>query len=141
MGKPKKNGKVAPELPPHAPTGAKMLRRYTDSLPVALAEDKAADLRTELVAATTQRVGKEAEVSYLREEIKGLKERESSIVGKLEAGSETSDDEVVQYLLPDNSVQAVRVDTGEIVESRTASAEDLQEGMFDENDEADAPGP
>ena len=55
--------------------------------------------------------------------------------------------EVVEYLLPTNEVQTIRSDTGEVISTRPADKDDLQEDMFldelepgDEGADDDRPG-
>ncbi len=133
--------------PASIPSGAtKTGHVYTQSLPVKLDEEQLMAIRVDLTNATMARVGKEAEVAELRDEIKGLKDHEAKLVGQLEKGTEEGEVECQDYLLADQSVQTVRVDTGEVVgEPRAADAEDLQSDMFDEDDVAgtehhDTPG-
>lgn len=109
-------------------------RRFTQDLPCRLSDEKLAEHRASLVAVTTERVETEARVALLREAIKGHKTREESLVGKIQHGTEDAPVECTEYLLPDNSVQTVRNDTGEVVGVRTADAEDLQDDLFDEDD-------
>jgi hypothetical protein len=131
MGK-KKNGaddrNVLAELVTHT-TGAVERRRYHQRLPVKLESAEAALVSQELTTATCSRVAMENEAAILRESIKGLKAKENELVGQLQLGTEMRDVEVVEYLLPNNSVQCVRSDTGEVVDSRTANAADLQEPL------------
>lgn len=74
-----------------------------------------------------------------REAMADFKERQSSINDKMnewadtvEKGTELADVEVVERLVVEtNEVQVTRLDTGEIVERRTAEGSDRQEALFD----------
>ena len=117
----------------------KVGQTYSMELQVKLDDEKLAAVRSELTTATVERVNKEAEVAYLRDEIKELKETEAKLVGKLERGSEEGQVYCQDYLLPTNEVQTVRTDTGEVVRTRTAETDDLQDDLFPE-DGLDEPG-
>lgn len=74
--------------------------------------------------------------SERRDAMAGFKEQRAHIEGRMSeladtvtGGTVLQDIECVVYLLPTNEIQIVRVDTGEVVESRTATAEELQETL------------
>lgn len=120
-----------PELPQSVPPGSTERARYTEPLSTALTVEDVADLRARLVAATTERVAKEAEIAVLREAVKGLRGREESLVEQLNDGTREAPVECVEWLTPLNEIVVQRVDTGSIIERRTATLEDLQQPMFD----------
>lgn len=148
--KDKTNGTTAEHTSAH--DGERTERaRYTEALSVPLSEARVAELRQELSTVTVERVGKENDVAVLKEAIKGLRDRETSIVGKLDDGTEEADVEVVEWVLTSTKeVITERQDTLEIIARRGADSHDLQDDLpFDGGDgeeqhpnaEQESPGP
>jgi hypothetical protein len=74
--------------------------------------------------------------SEKREALADFRERRSAIdeglqrlAGIVNGGTELLDVEVIVFLLPTNEIRVVRADTGEVVETRTATPEELQETL------------
>lgn len=115
--------------PPTVPAGAVPKTKYTESLPCKLDSAERIERSGKLVELTCERVAKESELAAIKETVKALKKREDALAVELQEDSEKRQVEVQEYLLPTNEVIAVRTDTGEVVDTRTADPEDLQEDI------------
>lgn len=114
--------------------------RYEDKLPCKL---DAADLpvrSAELAKVIRDREAvleqkREVNAKY-RAQLSAFDERLLELAEQIDGKIERKNVEVVEYLLPrTNEIQVVRTDTGEVVTSRTASAEELQEELPLEDEE------
>ena len=145
------HGKTDPapaEKPEGVPGGAVLRHTYVDALPVKLGADELGVIGVSLVKVTCEKVRHEEEIKGLKDIVKGLKEREEALVDQLKNEAEVRDVECAEYLLPTNEIMCVRLDTSEVVSTRAATAEDLQEPMFENGDKPlptmsapDDPGP
>lgn len=113
--------------------GSTFHKKYTTKLPVKREADVLAGLAQEL--AKNVRVREELEDERremnadFREKFAALSETEKRLATAVETGCTEEDVEVHEYLRRDNAIEVIRVDTGELVEVRTAKAEDLQEDL------------
>lgn len=64
-----------------------------------------------------------------REKLNFFDERLTELADSVTAGTQRQTVQCIEYLMADNSIRVIREDTGEIVETRTASAKDLQEPL------------
>lgn len=113
--------------PATVPSGAVERHHIVMALPCKLDETERLKLSGKLVELTCERVARENELAAIKETVKGLKKREDAMAEQLSDEAEVRDVDCVEYLLPTNEVLIVRTDTSEVVETRTATAEDLQE--------------
>ena len=103
--------------------GARELRR----LPVALSDPRRSVLEADLVRVTCERTEKDAELAALKVEIRGLAKSEASIAEVLRDGEEEQDVWCRERMTVEtNTVDLVRLDTGEVVDTRAATSEDRQ---------------
>ena len=116
-----------------APSGAVERRRYEEKLPCRIETEEHAKLSDELAATVREREEAEEErreaMAGFRERISGISDRQKKLAQCVEQHTVQRTVEVVEYLLPNNEMQTVRVDTGEVLESRAAEKDDLQEGL------------
>lgn len=140
MGKSKASGSGNGEIPAGLPPGAVPKETFTEQLPVPV--DPASIMQA---AQSLAALADEQEIldNERRDANAGFKERQSSIKDRQKSLSKTVKEGVAlqdvkcqDWLLPDNQVWTVRLDTGEILKdaddkpiSRTADAEDLQEKL------------
>lgn len=111
--------------------------RIADSIVAAKADELAAVFR-EHEAALAERRDFNAQS---REKVAGIHERMKTLAESVEKHTELRDVEVVEYLITATSeIQCVRTDTGEVVASRTADADDRQEALFAADRKASAEG-
>lgn len=105
--------------------------RYTQMLPCKIDKEDVDRASAELAKLIRERgevlARKKAVNSNFREKIHFYDERLKELGTSIEGGTERRSVECVDYLLPTNEIQTVRVDTGEVIESRAATAEELQE--------------
>lgn len=138
MSKAKKNGNG--EIPQGLPPGAVPKERFTEKLPVPVDPESIMQAAQSLAALADEQ---EVLDNERRDANAGFKERQSSIKDRQKSLSKTvkegvalQDVECQDWLLPDNQVWQVRLDTGEILKdeegkplSRTADKDDLQEPL------------
>ncbi len=72
---------------------------------------------------------REANTKY-REKLAGLDDRKTKVSGALKSHRVLKPVVVQEFLCAGNMVEVVRVDTGEVVEKRTAESRDLQPDLF-----------
>jgi hypothetical protein len=124
------NGDAKPELSGHQRPGGVQRARFQERLACRLTDDEVKELEIELASITCGRVVKEKELELVKETIKSVKERERGLVEQIQDGTETRNVDCVEMLYVETTtVDVVRMDTGEIVRSRAATADDLQEDM------------
>ncbi len=132
------NGAAHDTIPPpkvevltgHQRPGGVERARFVEALPCKMDAAEIETLRGKLVAVTIERVGKEAELAGCRETVKALCKREDSLVEQLRDEAEIRDVDCVERLYVEtNSVDTIRLDTGEVVRTREATAEDRQEDL------------
>ena len=122
------------ESPSAARTDGVVRKQYKDRLPVKVNEERVDELGRELA-----QLHREAEVikdrrresmAKFKEKLSGIVDRMNEIATGIEASTEIRDVEVVERLIVEtNEVLTVRLDTGEILARRTATAEDRQESL------------
>jgi hypothetical protein len=121
------NGK----LPAGVPKGAVARDRYEDKLPCksddAIVATKARELARLEHQRTVFRESWKAQCAKTRERRAFFEERIEELATEVNGEVEYKNVEVQEYLLPTNEVIAVRLDTMEIIDTRTAEAEDLQD--------------
>jgi hypothetical protein len=71
-----------------------------------------------------------AENAAANDKRKAYDDRIESLSTAVMNGTEKRKVECIDVLLPTNEIQTLRTDTGEVVDSKTATKEDLQEGLF-----------
>jgi hypothetical protein len=150
--KKKTKKKGAPEAPKKKANGAAKKakapererlerRRYTTKLPCAIAPEivvmraddlaKAVREREELMAANRERNAE------FREKRAHVDEEISNLATAVEQHEESRDVEVVEYLVSGTgNIEVVRQDTLEVVETKAATKDDLQESIFGKIDAA-----
>jgi hypothetical protein len=119
------------EVPKGVPKGAVARDRYEERLPCKSDDTVAAVKARELAKLAHQRTSflerRKAENAKAREVRAYFDERIEELAAEVDGQVEYRNVEVQEYLLPTNEVIAVRRDTGEIIETRPADAEDLQD--------------
>jgi len=111
-------------------------KHYMMDLPVKVGREQVEQAAEEFAAAYSER---EATLEERREAMAGFKETLTGIDERMKRLRDTVQKhttlqpvEVVERLIVEtNAVEVVRLDTGEIVETKTASAEDRQESLFE----------
>jgi|HubBroStandDraft_2_1064218.scaffolds.fasta_scaffold01184_18 hypothetical protein len=111
--------------------------RYTKQLPVRAtkAEQLEAGKRLAVLYREHETVleKRRSVMAGFREKISGIHENMDQAATTFEDGTKLEPVEVVERLVVEtNEIQIVRLDTGEIVETKAATAEDRQETMFAE---------
>jgi hypothetical protein len=102
-----------------------------DSVPA-----RAAELARVITDRDTVREAKREANAKFREKLAFFDERMTELAMQVTAHVETRPVKCVEVLLTrTNEMQVVRLDTGEVVELRTATATELQEDLFPENDD------
>jgi hypothetical protein len=144
--KPKKQTKGKTAAAPLAATAAaptsgtppKELRRFTERLSVKNNDEQNAILAGQLADVIRERLAlqedKSAKNREFREQRAYLDERERELADAVHSHTRFEEVECVEVLLPTNEVQVVRVDTGEVVSSRAATGDELQESALGEED-------
>lgn len=126
------NGEAAAPPPPYVERF-----EHTQDLLVELEAEERVELRSKLVETTCERVELEEQAAVLREKIKGLKERETKYADELKAGKKKHKVKCVErFYVESNRIDTVRKDTGEIIDTRTATQEDRQLDLEDQEAEA-----
>lgn len=115
------------------PTGAVPREKFTELLPVKVSPEAIAKAGEELAALVADQAAldekrREANSGF-REQQASIKERQKKAAQTVSEGTELRDVECQDFLLPTNEVMAIRLDTGEVVETRTADKDDLQESL------------
>jgi hypothetical protein len=107
--------------------------RFHKKLPVPILQVDVAARAKELATVVAERLAlksrQRAANSVFREQRSYYDEREKELSASVTGGTELKDVECVAFLLPTNEVQVTRLDTGEVIETRTASKEELQEPL------------
>jgi hypothetical protein len=107
--------------------------RHRRKLPVAVDHEtiEAAATEMAMLVGANERLKSERRdaMAEFNERRSHIDERMSELADTVTGGTVLQDIECVTYLLPTNEIQVVRVDTSEVVESRTATAEELQETL------------
>ena len=140
----KKDGAPA-ALPPNVPTGAIERDRYEEKLPCIVdanaKNNAAAQLAACVRALAALKVERREAMAGFKKKMNGIEDRQAEYASTVENGTEMRNVDCVDYLLANNEVMTVRTDTGEVLDSRTATPEELQEplawvnGGGDEEDE------
>jgi hypothetical protein len=116
-----------------APSNAIKRKTIHEMLPCPIPADVIAARSAELAITIRERedvrLRKRAINADFREKLNFFDERLKELGASVEGGTEKRSVECVEYLLPTNEIQIVRVDTGEVVRTRTADAADLQEPL------------
>lgn len=133
----KKNGDASPAAPTQGKNGNREpveRARYQDSLPCTIGTDDVQVRASELAKVIRARdrlldEKRESNATY-RERIAFFDERLKELAESVEGKTERRPVDCVEYLYPEQGeVRVVRLDTNEVVESRTATAEDMQESL------------
>jgi ribosomal protein L37E len=120
-------------------------RRFTQELPVRIGDAEVATLADALAKTVRER---EALREKRREAMAGFRERENDIADRekrlaesVEKHTELRQVECLEILARSGEVRVVRLDTGEEIEMRQATADDLQEplGLDDDDDDTGDP--
>jgi hypothetical protein len=132
MGAKKKTeGGNGEKLPAGVPKGAVARDKYEEKLPCQADDKIIATKARELAklehARTQFRASWKAVCAKTRERRAFFEERIEELAAEVDGQVEYENVEVQEYLLPTNEVIAVRLDTGEVVSTRTAESEDLQD--------------
>lgn len=140
----KKNGQAESKKPAGLPHGAVERNRYDEKLPCRTDADVTTAKALELAKLEHQRTAFreawKAQCAKARERRAYFEERIEELANEVDGQVEYRNVQVVEYLLPNNEVMVVRGDTGEIIETRIADADDLQESIPGANGaEATAP--
>lgn len=118
-------------LPNGVPKGAVARQRRSERLPCKSDDSVVAIKARELARLehlrTAFREDWKSKCSTARERRAYFEERIEELADEVDGQVEFKEVEVQDYLLPDNEVIAVRLDTGEVIARKTATAEDLQE--------------
>lgn len=109
-------------------------KRYVEKHPVKIADDVVAKKADEFAAAYREREAclesRRNDMAEHRETLTGIDERMKALSVSIEKHTEMRDVTIVEYLLPTNEIECVRADTGEVVKTRVADADDLQDDLF-----------
>jgi hypothetical protein len=115
------------------PTGTVRRDSYEERLPCrsddAVVATKARELAKLEHQRTAFRESWKAQCAKARERRAFFEERIEELAAEVDGQVEYRNVEVIEYLLPTNEVIAVRSDTHEVVSTRTAEAEDLQDSI------------
>ena len=82
-----------------------------------------------------------AEIGKFNSRLKDLRKKQRELAEAHRTSTEKVDTRCQLYLLPGNEVVTKRLDTGDVVERRTAKAEELQQGAFADQHTAPTKGP
>lgn len=140
MAKKKTNGTLH-TVPSKLPKGATEIRRHKEKLPVKIDEATVALQATELAKTIRLREvvleeKREANSAY-RKKLDHFDEKLKEHAQAVEQHCVSATVECIDYLLPNNEVQTVRTDTGEVVGTRTAESKDLQTNVPGTDDDDD----
>jgi len=105
--------------------------RYEEHLPCKIASDVVHGKAIELAEVIRDRdvvlnERREANVKF-RDRLNAFNERLMELAEAVNGNVEKRNVECVDYLLPTNEVRTIRTDTGEVLETRAATAEELQQ--------------
>jgi hypothetical protein len=127
----KTNGHAPTKAPKDMPKGAVERNRYDEKLPcktdAEVTTAKALELAKLEHQRTAFREAWKAQCAKARERRAYFEERIEELANEVDGQVEYRNVQVVEYLLPTNEVMVVRGDTGEVIETRAADADDLQE--------------
>jgi hypothetical protein len=125
-------------------------REYSRELPTPITAEEAADLSNELAETVRERKIAEGDrreaMTEFRERITGIKEHQERLADSVRDHTRLEAVEVVEVLLATNEIDVRRLDTGESVEVRPASRDDLQQPLpgvepdDDDDDDQDVDG-
>ena len=120
-------------------------KRYKDKLPVKIPLDRVAENADELAKVIGQREmmleEKRQANAKFRDKIHFFDERLTELGESVRSKTEIRDVEVVEMLIVEtNEIRIVRLDTGEIVSTRTAEVQDRQEALELDEEELEAGG-
>lgn len=139
---PHANGATPPATPSGAASGAVEKRRFHQPLPVKIDAGKVQELSLELAKIIRERlslmVEKSEALTSFRKKKEYYDEREEQLATSVEGSVETLSIECVDYLLPTGEIRTLRLDTGEIIDTRAATVSELQEPLAFHVDEASA---
>jgi hypothetical protein len=83
---------------------------------------------------------KKAAGSEFTARIAEIKSKRNEALGAAATGQRDEEITVEEWLTPQNQVQRIRADTGELIGDRQARADDLQENLFDDDEPEIEPG-
>lgn len=133
-------------LPPSAPDRHEPVIRKTfkQKLPVrigeALVSEKADKLAKTIHERNAVRLQRREANAQFREQLAYFDEMLESLATDVELHTESREVDCVERLTAQNEIETVRLDTGEILSTRTAEAKDLQEDLLQRvNDGDDVP--
>ena len=112
------------------------IRRFKDRLKVAVSNEEHATLSAEFARQyrlrETALEARRNDMAHPKEILTGIDQRMAELAESVEVHVKYEDVECVERLYGDNEVRIVRVDTGDVIETRVADPEDLQPELFDE---------
>jgi hypothetical protein len=122
-------------------------RVYSRELPTSITAEEAEKFAGELAETVRQRKIAEGDrreaMTEFRERLTGIKERQERLADSVQNHTRLEAVECIEVLLATNEIDVRRLDTGESVEVRPASKEDLQQalpGVDNEDDDEDGEG-
>jgi hypothetical protein len=123
---------------------------YSRELPTSITAQEAEQFAGELAETVRERKIAEGDrreaMTEFRERLTGIKERQERLADSVQNHTRLEAVECIEVLLATNEIDVRRLDTGESVEVRPASKEDLQQALpgvdnDDEDGEGDAASP
>lgn len=114
--------------------GAVLRARYGRDLPVPMNADEAEAASKEFAHLWRQREAglerRRDDMAKHRKVLDGIDERMKELAEGVEAGTKREAVQVVEVLTRQQEIHIIRVDTGEVLDRRTASSEELQPELF-----------
>jgi hypothetical protein len=120
--------------------GAVKKGAHVEKLPVRIERDKVEAKAKKMAIVIREREEvleekREANAEY-RSKLNHFDEQLTELAASVESATEAKNVECIDYLLPTNEIQTVRTDTGEVVETRAATSDELQAKLpLDADDE------
>jgi hypothetical protein len=117
-------------------------RTYMMDLPVRISEEESIKCGHQMVREIRKREAldeerREANAQF-RQRREAIDAREKELAESFENHTKKAPVKVEEHLIVEtNEVKIIRIDTGEVVETKTADAQDRQETLFGESDEPD----
>lgn len=130
-------------LPPSSPDPHEPVirKRFKQKLPVRIGDElvsaKADKLAKTIHERNAVRLKRREANAEFREQLAYFDEMLESLATDVELHTESRDVECVERLTAQNEIETVRLDTGEILSTRTAEARDLQEDLLERVNEGE----
>jgi hypothetical protein len=121
------------KAPPAVRSESIVIRKVKHKVPVRIDDATAAAKGEQLAEVCEERLAVKAKrretMAEFKERLGGLDERERELSASVKLHTEQREVLCAERLTPQNEVEIVRLDTGEIVKTRAAEAKDLQAGF------------